>query len=293
MDRVTTMENINISQQYHERQYADEDVHYATFSGLADFFGRDMRPHWHDRFYQLHYLTSGRIELQLDAHQYSLHAPLFVLTPPSVPHAFTTENDSDGHVLTVRQELVWPLLQALWPGSRESLDIPGFCLSLATRCPTRASLDRLWPLLAQEYSHRLNGRETQLRLLAQSLFMLVLREADPRESGSVSVRGEMRLFQRFNQMVNEKYREHLTVPDYAHDLGISESRLNDLCRRLANLPPKRLIFERVMREARRLLLFSTASVHQIAWQLGYKDPAYFARFFNRLEGCSPSEYRRR
>ncbi|HBT14272.1 MAG TPA: 4-hydroxyphenylacetate catabolism regulatory protein HpaA, partial [Erwinia persicina] len=35
------------------------------------------------------------------------------------------------------------------------------------------------------------------------------------------------------------------------------------------------------------------SVHQIAWQLGYKDPAYFARFFHRLTGCSPSEFRRR
>ena len=287
------MENINISQQYDDRQYVDDDVHYATFSGLAAFFGRDMRPHWHDRFFQLHYLTSGKMELQLDEHQYSLQAPLFVLTPPSVPHAFNTESDSDGHVLTVRQELIWPLMQALWPGSRESLDIPGFCLSLASRPQTREALDRLWPLIVQEFSLQLSGRQTQLRLLAQSLFTLVLREADLHDNGNVSVRGEMRLFQRFNQMVNEKYREHRTVPDYAHELGISESRLNELCRRLANLPPKRLIFERVMREARRMLLFSTSSVHQIAWQLGYKDPAYFARFFHRLEGCSPSEYRRR
>lgn len=287
------MENINIGEQFDDRQYASEDVHYATFAGLAAFFGRDMRPHWHDRFFQLHYLTSGKIELQLDAHHYSLQAPLFVLTPPSVPHAFITESDSDGHVLTVRQELVWPLMQALWPGGRGSVDIPAFCLSLAGRLPTREAMDQLWALLSHEFCRQLNGRDTQLRLLAQSLLTLVLREADPGESGSVSVRGEMRLFQRFNQMVNEKYRQHLTVPDYADALGISESRLNELCRRLANLPPKRLIFERLMREARRQLLFSTASVHQIAWQLGYKDPAYFARFFHRIEGCSPSTFRRR
>ena len=53
----------------------------------------------------------------------------------------------------------------------------------------------------------------------------------------------------------------------------------------------RLIFDRQLREAKRLLLFSDNAVNNIAWQLGFKDPAYFARFFNRLVGCSPSAYR--
>ncbi len=286
------MDNINISQQFDEQQYSEDDVHYATFSGLAAGSDRDMRPHWHDRFFQLHYLTSGKLTLQMDTHYYSLQAPLVVLTPPLVPHAFSTGQGRDGHVLTVRQELVWPLMQAIRPGSRESVDIPGFCLSMASRPQTRVACDRIWALMVHEFTHRLSGRQMQLRLLAQSLFTLVLREADLHDSDNVSVRGEMRLFQRFNQLVNEKYRNHSTVPDYARELGISESRLNQLCQRLAGLSPKRLIFERVMREARRMLLFSSASVHQIARQLGYNDPAYFARFFHRLEGRSPSEYRR-
>ncbi|MCZ5524453.1 helix-turn-helix domain-containing protein, partial [Escherichia coli] len=42
---------------------------------------------------------------------------------------------------------------------------------------------------------------------------------------------------------------------------------------------------------KRLLLFSDNAVNNIAWQLGFKDPAYFARFFYRLVGCSPSAYR--
>lgn len=54
------MENINISQQYDDPQHADDDVHYATFSGLAAFFGRDMRPHWHDRFFSCTTLTAEK-----------------------------------------------------------------------------------------------------------------------------------------------------------------------------------------------------------------------------------------
>lgn len=72
-----------------------------------------MQAHRHDRYFQMHFLDTGQIELQLDDHRYSVQAPLFVITPPSVPHAFITESDSDGHVLTVHEELIWPLLEVL------------------------------------------------------------------------------------------------------------------------------------------------------------------------------------
>jgi AraC family 4-hydroxyphenylacetate 3-monooxygenase operon regulatory protein len=73
----------------------------------------------------MHFLDTGQIELQLDDHRYSVQAPLFVLTPPSVPHAFITESDSDGHVLTVREDLIWPLLEVLYPGTREAFGCRG------------------------------------------------------------------------------------------------------------------------------------------------------------------------
>lgn len=105
------------------------------------------------------------------------------------------------------------------------------------------------------------------------------------------MRGELKLFQRFNQMIDSHYHQHWTVPDYARELHLTESRLTDICRRFANRSPKRLIFDRQLREAKRLLLFSDSAVNEIAWQLGFKDPAYFARFFSRQVGCSPSSYR--
>lgn len=286
------MENIDIIQQFGNRNGADNDVHYAPFSQLAAFFGREMQPHRHERYFQLHSLTRGKIELWLDDTYYSLRAPLIIITPPSVVHAVITDNDSEGHVLTVRQELICPIVQALWPAEC-AVPAPALCLSLADRPQEQHALDHLWALLAEVFTLQRSGRDILLTLLAQSLFTLVLRETESGDSAAVNEQGAMKLFQRFNQMVNESFRAHLTVPDYAHQLGISESRLNELCHHLANMPPKRLVFERMMREARRQLLFSGASVNQIAGHLGYKDPAYFSRFFHRLAGCSPSEFRRR
>ena len=118
--------NIDISKEYDESM-GSNDVHYQSFARMADFFGRDMQAHRHDQFFQMHFLDTGQIELQLDDHRYSVQAPLFVLTPPSVPHAFITESDSDGHVLTVREELVWPLLEVLYPGTREAFGRESVC----------------------------------------------------------------------------------------------------------------------------------------------------------------------
>ncbi len=154
-----------------------------------------------------------------------------------------------------------------------------------------AALKHYWQLIARESTEQLPGHEHTLVLLAQAVFTLLLRNAKLDDHASGGMRGELKLFQRFNQLTDAHYHEHWTVPEYASELHLTESRLTDICRRFANRSPKRLIFDRQLREARRLLLFSDSTVSEIAWQLGFKDPAYFARFFNRLTGCSPSAYR--
>ncbi|PHM35827.1 4-hydroxyphenylacetate catabolism regulatory protein HpaA [Xenorhabdus innexi] len=282
--------NIDISKDYDETQGSD-DVHYQTFGRMAAFFGRDMQAHRHDGFFQLHYLVTGRIELQLDDLRYSVQAPLFILTPPSVPHAFFTQKDTDGYVLTVRQELIIPLLNSLYPAHPELVDIPAFCLSIADKPDELAVFSHYWALIGRESANQFAGREQSLAFLAQSLFTFLLRSIPLEDHRSGGVRGELKLFQQFNQLIDQHYRQHLTVPEYAQKLKITESRLKDMCRRFANRPPKRLIFDRQLREAKRLLLFSDSPVFEVAYQLGFKDPAYFARFFNRLVGCSPSAWR--
>lgn len=282
--------NIDISKVYDAR-YESRDVHYESFARLAEFFGRDMQVHWHDCYFQVHFLDSGQIELQLDDQHYSVHAPLFIITPPSIPHTFNTKCDSDGHVLTIRQELVWPLLEKLYPGNQGALNLPAICQSLSGHDDKLDTIRNYWQMIANEFQRQDTLRGETLTLLSQALFIQFLRNIEQLESSVCRVKGNIKLFQRFNFLIGQHYRQHFTVPHYAALIGITESRLNDLCRRFSNLPPKRLIFERLVSEAKRSLLFSADSVHTIAYQLGFKDPAYFSRFFIRMTGSSPTDYR--
>lgn len=288
--------NINIGQVYDQR-YADEDVHYEALGKLADFFGHNMPVHRHDRFFQLHYLTRGAVRVYLDDQQYSESAPLFFLTPPTIPHAFVTHPDSEGHVLTVRQQLVWPLLEAHRSQSGEPRLVSPTCVALGAPDARHASevehLDRLFAMLADEFGQHLPARNASLQALTQLIFIALLRlSAEPVKNQHVR-HDNLQIFHRFNALIEDRYREHWPLSRYAEAMGVTEARLNDICRRIADLPSKRLVHERLMQEARRLLLFTAGSVNEIGYQLGFKDPAYFTRFFSREAGMTPSEYRLR
>ena len=87
---------------------------------------------------------------------------------------------------------------------------------------------------------------------------------------------------------NEIFAGASAASDYKFD-----SELNRLCRRLTGCTAFELIQQRLVLEARRRLVYAGSSVSAIAAELGFKDPAYFSRFFRRHGGLSPNEFRRR
>lgn len=97
--------DIHIGRVYDQRD-PECEIHYETFGRLADFFGRNTPAHRHYCFYQLHLLVRGSVRLSLDGQVYGGDAPQLIFTPPTIPHSFYSEEDTDGHVLTVRQEVV-------------------------------------------------------------------------------------------------------------------------------------------------------------------------------------------
>ncbi len=164
------------------------------------------------------------------------------------------------------------------------------CRASACRWPTRrrrlTALSHYWALIRREFGQNTAGREQTLALLAQAVFTLLLRNTALEDSAN-SVRGELQLFQRFNKMVDERFREPAGA-GYAQALGVTESRLNDLCRRFANRPPKRLIFDRLLRRPNACCCSAPVRCMKPHRLQGIRP---ISPVFNRLEGCSPSTYR--
>src|SRR5262245_39369162 len=90
----------------------------------------------------------------------------------------------------------------------------------------------------------------------------------------------------------ERFRDHLAVQRYAEALGVSSDRLHAMCTRVLGRSPRVLIQQRILHEAVTRLERSAISIKQLAFVLGFKDTAYFNRFFRRQLGIPPGRYRR-
>ena len=295
MKKQPSIPDIHIGRVYDQAD-PEADIHYETFERLADFFGRNTPVHRHHGFYQIHFLTCGRINIHLDDEFHSGHAPLVVVTPPAIAHTFYTDDGTSGHVITARQHVVrdwYATMPGEWP--QEILRRPAFLpLADCTQTAELTALNAAAELLQQESSKRGQGRASALLALGQYFFITLTRLLSSARlpAPAERARGEdLRIFLAFCDQVESRFREHITLSEYAKQLGVTESRLNDICRRVAGEASKELVHERLLQEARRLLRFSAVPVSEIGYQLGYEDPAYFSRFFARHAGMSPTEFR--
>ncbi|HEX2533211.1 MAG TPA: helix-turn-helix domain-containing protein [Chitinophagaceae bacterium] len=102
---------------------------------------------------------------------------------------------------------------------------------------------------------------------------------------------DLEFFRRFTMLVDAHYKEKHNVADYAGLLRMAPKTLTHRFRRL-NLPqPNEIIKNRIILEAKRLLVHTTRTSKEIAYDLGYDDPAYFSRIFQLKTGESPSGFR--
>jgi AraC family transcriptional regulator, transcriptional activator of pobA len=93
--------------------------------------------------------------------------------------------------------------------------------------------------------------------------------------------------------LERRYRmKHISVGAYAHEIGVTRDKLAGEVLRATGLSPRAFLHRELIREARELLEVSALQVAQIAFRLGFADPAYFNRFFTRHVGQNPGRYRK-
>lgn len=90
---------------------------------------------------------------------------------------------------------------------------------------------------------------------------------------------------RFRLFVEDNLTAHPTIGRIAAELALSTDGLYQLVKHYAGLSPKEFVTNRLMLEARRRLYYrEQTSVKELAFELGFNDPAYFSRLFKKVTG---------
>ena len=96
---------------------------------------------------------------------------------------------------------------------------------------------------------------------------------------------------RFEDLVERGYLVERSVGHYADKLALSADHLNELVKKRLGRTASAVIHERLLLEAKRLLLHSDQSIKEVGYALNLKDPAYFTRWFRKAEGMTPVAFR--
>ena len=101
------------------------------------------------------------------------------------------------------------------------------------------------------------------------------------------------LYNQFISQVNNFCRTYSDVHFYADQLNVSSRYLAQVTRRISGKTPKAIIDEYIVKEIERELYTTTHTVQEIANTFGFSSQAHLTKFFKKMRGLTPSEYRKK
>jgi AraC family transcriptional activator of pobA len=257
-------------------------VHCETIAARSVLHEWEFAAHRHARLHQILLIARGGGQATLEGRVHPLRPMQAVNVPVGHVHGFSFTRGTQGWVLTVAAEMLDEVLTPA-EGLRRVLAQPAVVRGTPQMRCTMAQV-------FSEFAGRHFARAHLLRALSAALIGLVAREMAGKQNAPDAA-SKADLFRRFEGLLDQHFLKHWTVSDYAHALSITPTHLSRLARAATGHAASHLILERVIREARRNLVYTNLPVSTIAYALGFDDPAYFSRLFSGATGLSPRSFR--
>ena len=161
----------------------------------------------------------------------------------------------------------------------------------------KKKIERYTKLLQEESES--NTKDTSLKdnflASALSLFLIdIIRLGDWEEADKLDVNSDPhRTYWLFVDLIEKNFAKHHSVKFYTETMRISQTTLAAHTQQYAKTSPLKLINDRIILEAKRMIRYSDLRIKEIAFDLGFKDDSYFVKLFKRNVGMSPVEFRQK
>lgn len=269
-----------------------EFIHIEDISTRSQQHDWQIKPHRHGKLFQVLFLFDGAVTLSLNEQQIALNGNWAISIPPGHVHGFHFPADTQGLVLTIVDSLLHEPYTPVAAYSFEALLQIPHTIHFQEKQSLFIQLKQYLQLIQGEFYSVNTGQSQMLQWLVNMVLMTLKRqlEYDLRETQQPDSPNP-HLLMRFRALLDEHYRQHWSVQNYAEALHVSTSTLTRLCKTHTGSTAKALILERTLLEIKRRLIYTNEPLDRMADTLGFKDPAYFSRYFKKQEGITLSQYR--
>ncbi len=286
------MDNIK---KYNLDDYAGEEVDFVI-KRVEDIFelqnGIEDDPHRH-HYYTLILMKEGEGTHVVDFNSFNITSHSIHLIYPGQVHQVITPKRNLGWVMNFNDSFL--AQNSIYPELIDKV----YLYNTAGYTPPLHLSDREFVVFEElakqiesynnkEVSFRYDAFGALLKLLFINISSLCALNKNP---DLINAIGSNNLFTNFKKLINLEYKSLHKVGDYANKLAVSSDYLNRYVKTQSGQSAKEFIQERLVVEAKRLLIFSESSSKELAFDLGFEEPAHFNNFFKKHVGVTPGQFR--
>jgi AraC family transcriptional activator of pobA len=233
--------------------------------------------HRHNGYLELVLLTNAKGFHFKDGQEFLVQAPCLLVIKKDDVHHWELEKTVEGFVLLLKKDFADnsydnELIKLLDQITKVEM------ITLENSYP----LAELFKMLVEEENK--TYQEGILKaLLSKSLEKGIINKGDNSSNND--------LFNRYTLLLQNETTIVNHVAYYAEKLHTTPQNLNLTCHKLANISASKHLATHIIKEAKRLLIYTNNTIEEIAYKVGFSDKSNFSKFFKRHVKETPSEFK--
>lgn len=262
-------------------------IHVERVLDRAHLHNGAVEPHSHPHLHQISLWRHARGAYQLEGEWIELEADTLTLMPAGTVHGFEIDPPSDAVVISISTGFSSALLggeeEALWAAWRRPAVLP-----LSPDAAQRFAA--LFAAAEEEYRFPSAQTDEAIACYVRLILIFAARLQEHRSAQALAS-PQQALVSAFLALVEQNLRARWSIAQYVEALGTTPYLLNAATKAALGRSPSEMLRERLVEEAKRLLLFSKVTVGEVGFATGFDDPAHFGRFFHAQTGRTPAAWR--
>ena len=235
----------------------------------------------------------GTAKIKYDKYELTTHPGDFLFFPPHIPPAIIeVTEDYEAICLIVSSSFVYqcPVARNVFKSATFTL-MGGSDPVIHLDEMAQKNLRNAMMMFISHINHPHNHTTEALQSLYGLLFADLMAVVEIDKEAYIS-QHSYKLFIEFQQLIREHFSEHHDISFYAEKLNISPRYLSMMTKQITHSTVAAFINRHLMLEACWLLKTTDYSIQRISEILHFADQASFSKFFKRVNGHNPLQYRR-
>lgn len=236
-------------------------------------------------FFEIVWLKNEDPLHDVKSESFEMRGDWIYLIPPYRVHQLNKAG-KNGELLSFKREI-------LEEGDKEFLldifkifNVQGEFSCLRLDKDASEDLNGIYHLLTKEYLKE----NSDIKIVKAFLKVFLLKLIKVKEEEFTGHDIHQKRVYEFLMLLESNYLMVRNIDFYAGKLDVSSKRLNQILKEKLHKTGTQIIHDRIILEAKRLIIHSEHTIKQISYELGFSDRPYFSRFFKKQTGQTPDEF---